>query len=75
MSYVIFKFAFETAEEADEITGYLNPLRLSVLNNILIVRFFHNPEVSELIESIISKSNGVAVSEISAAEINSVGGY
>ena len=75
MSYVIFKFAFETAEEADEITGYLNPLRLSVLNNILVVRFFHNPEVSELIESIISKSNGVAVSEISAAEINSVGGY
>ena len=75
MSYVILKFAFETAEEADEITGYLNPLRLSVLNNILIVRFFHNPEVSELIESIISKSNGVAVSEISAAEINSVGGY
>ena len=75
MSYVILKFAFETAEEADEITGYLNPLRLSVLNNILVVRFFHNPEVSELIESIISKSNGVAVSEISAAEINSVGGY
>jgi len=75
MSYVIFKFAFETAEEADEITGYLNPLRLSVLNNILVVRFFHNPEVSELIESIISKSNGVAVSEISSAEINSVGGY
>jgi len=75
MSYVILKFAFETAEEADEITGYLNPLKLSALNNILIVRFFHNPEVSELIESIISKSNGVAVSKISAAEINSVGGY
>ena len=75
MSYVILKFAFKTAEEANEITGYLNPLKLSVLNNILVVRFFHNPEVSELIESIISKSNGVAVSEISAAEINSVGGY
>jgi len=39
MSYVILKFAFETAEEADEITGYLNPLKLSVINNILIVMY------------------------------------
>ena len=75
MSYVILKFAFKTAEEANEITGYLNPLKLSVINNILIVRFFHNPEVAELIESIIYKSNGVAVSELSDTEINSVGGY